>query len=168
LSQIPPPHRESTGPSQTSHTLERAESETALAPLLARQGLACLPYFGLATGLLTVKDRPAQMSRAPAPKERPVHAASPAALSGRWEEQWPANVLRLRDPYAHTRLSLRIFDASPEAAKRPQPRGPAPPVAPMRPLRCSMLRLLPPGTPLKIEEPTIPLPQVVADDLAEL
>ncbi|MEN3268692.1 aldo/keto reductase [Pseudonocardia sp.] len=38
--------------------LERAEFETALAPLLAEQGLACLPYFGLAKGFLTGKYRP--------------------------------------------------------------------------------------------------------------
>ncbi|GAA1331428.1 aldo/keto reductase [Pseudonocardia xinjiangensis] len=37
--------------------LERAEFETALAPLLAEQGLACLPYFGLAKGFLTGKYR---------------------------------------------------------------------------------------------------------------
>jgi aryl-alcohol dehydrogenase-like predicted oxidoreductase len=38
--------------------LERAEFETALAPLLAAEGLACLPYYGLAKGFLTGKYRP--------------------------------------------------------------------------------------------------------------
>ena len=38
--------------------LERAEFETSLAPLLAAQGLACLPYYGLAKGFLTGKYRP--------------------------------------------------------------------------------------------------------------
>jgi aryl-alcohol dehydrogenase-like predicted oxidoreductase len=38
--------------------LERAEFETGLAPLLASEGLACLPYYGLAKGFLTGKYRP--------------------------------------------------------------------------------------------------------------
>jgi aryl-alcohol dehydrogenase-like predicted oxidoreductase len=38
--------------------LERAEFETSLAPLLASEGLACLPYYGLAKGFLTGKYRP--------------------------------------------------------------------------------------------------------------
>jgi aryl-alcohol dehydrogenase-like predicted oxidoreductase len=38
--------------------LERAEFETGLAPLLAGEGLACLPYYGLAKGFLTGKYRP--------------------------------------------------------------------------------------------------------------
>lgn len=38
--------------------LERAEFETSLAPVLAAEGLACLPYFGLAKGFLTGKYRP--------------------------------------------------------------------------------------------------------------
>ncbi len=38
--------------------LERAEFETELAPLLAADGLACLPYYGLAKGFLTGKYRP--------------------------------------------------------------------------------------------------------------
>ncbi|WP_219417454.1 aldo/keto reductase [Pseudonocardia nigra] len=38
--------------------LERAEFETSLAPLLEAEGLACLPYFGLARGFLTGKYRP--------------------------------------------------------------------------------------------------------------
>ncbi|WP_433289759.1 aldo/keto reductase [Pseudonocardia sp. CA-142604] len=38
--------------------LERADFETSLAPLLAEQDLACLPYFGLAKGFLTGKYRP--------------------------------------------------------------------------------------------------------------
>ena len=38
--------------------LERAEFETSLAPLLAAEGLACLPYYGLAKGFLTGKYRP--------------------------------------------------------------------------------------------------------------
>lgn len=37
--------------------LERAEFETSLAPLLASEGLACLPYYGLAKGFLTGKYR---------------------------------------------------------------------------------------------------------------
>lgn len=38
--------------------LERAEFETGLAPVLAAEGLACLPYYGLAKGFLTGKYRP--------------------------------------------------------------------------------------------------------------
>jgi aryl-alcohol dehydrogenase-like predicted oxidoreductase len=38
--------------------LERTEFETSLAPLLASEGLACLPYYGLAKGFLTGKYRP--------------------------------------------------------------------------------------------------------------
>jgi aryl-alcohol dehydrogenase-like predicted oxidoreductase len=38
--------------------LERTEFETSLAPLLASEGLACMPYFGLAKGFLTGKYRP--------------------------------------------------------------------------------------------------------------
>lgn len=38
--------------------LERAGFETALAPLLESEGLACLPYYGLAKGFLTGKYRP--------------------------------------------------------------------------------------------------------------
>ena len=38
--------------------LERAEFETELAPVLAAEGLACLPYYGLAKGFLTGKYRP--------------------------------------------------------------------------------------------------------------
>jgi aryl-alcohol dehydrogenase-like predicted oxidoreductase len=38
--------------------LERAEFETELAPLLASEGLSCLPYYGLAKGFLTGKYRP--------------------------------------------------------------------------------------------------------------
>jgi aryl-alcohol dehydrogenase-like predicted oxidoreductase len=38
--------------------LERAEFEAALAPVLAAENLACLPYFGLAKGFLTGKYRP--------------------------------------------------------------------------------------------------------------
>jgi aryl-alcohol dehydrogenase-like predicted oxidoreductase len=38
--------------------LERAEFETELAPLLASEGLATLPYYGLAKGFLTGKYRP--------------------------------------------------------------------------------------------------------------
>jgi aryl-alcohol dehydrogenase-like predicted oxidoreductase len=38
--------------------LERAEFETELAPLLASEGLACLPYYGLAKGFLTGKYQP--------------------------------------------------------------------------------------------------------------
>ncbi|GAA3067000.1 aldo/keto reductase [Pseudonocardia yunnanensis] len=38
--------------------LERADFEASLAPLLAEQDLACLPYFGLAKGFLTGKYRP--------------------------------------------------------------------------------------------------------------
>lgn len=38
--------------------LERAEFETSLAPLLAAEGLACVPYYGLAKGFLTGKYRP--------------------------------------------------------------------------------------------------------------
>jgi aryl-alcohol dehydrogenase-like predicted oxidoreductase len=38
--------------------LERAEFETSLAPVLAEEGLACVPYFGLARGFLTGKYRP--------------------------------------------------------------------------------------------------------------
>jgi aryl-alcohol dehydrogenase-like predicted oxidoreductase len=37
--------------------LERAEFETELAPVLASEGLACLPYYGLAKGFLTGKYR---------------------------------------------------------------------------------------------------------------
>jgi aryl-alcohol dehydrogenase-like predicted oxidoreductase len=37
--------------------VERAEFETALAPLLQAEGLACLPYYGLAKGFLTGKYR---------------------------------------------------------------------------------------------------------------
>lgn len=38
--------------------LERTEFEAALAPVLAAEGLACLPYYGLAKGFLTGKYRP--------------------------------------------------------------------------------------------------------------
>jgi aryl-alcohol dehydrogenase-like predicted oxidoreductase len=38
--------------------LERSGFEGALAPLLAAEGLSCLPYFGLAKGFLTGKYRP--------------------------------------------------------------------------------------------------------------
>lgn len=38
--------------------MEREEYETALAPLLESEGLACLPYYGLAKGFLTGKYRP--------------------------------------------------------------------------------------------------------------
>jgi len=38
--------------------LERAEFEAELAPVLAAEGLACLPYYGLAKGFLTGKYRP--------------------------------------------------------------------------------------------------------------
>ena len=38
--------------------LERAAFEAELAPVLAAEGLACLPYFGLAKGFLTGKYRP--------------------------------------------------------------------------------------------------------------
>ena len=38
--------------------LERGEYETELAPLLASEGLACVPYYGLAKGFLTGKYRP--------------------------------------------------------------------------------------------------------------
>jgi aryl-alcohol dehydrogenase-like predicted oxidoreductase len=38
--------------------LERAGFEGTLAPLLAAEGLGCLPYFGLAKGFLTGKYRP--------------------------------------------------------------------------------------------------------------
>jgi aryl-alcohol dehydrogenase-like predicted oxidoreductase len=38
--------------------VERADFEGSLAPLLAAEGLACLPYFGLAKGFLTGKYRP--------------------------------------------------------------------------------------------------------------
>jgi aryl-alcohol dehydrogenase-like predicted oxidoreductase len=38
--------------------LERAEFETELAPVLAAEGLSCLPYYGLAKGFLTGKYRP--------------------------------------------------------------------------------------------------------------
>ena len=38
--------------------LERTEFETSLAPLLEREGLACIPYYGLAKGFLTGKYRP--------------------------------------------------------------------------------------------------------------
>jgi aryl-alcohol dehydrogenase-like predicted oxidoreductase len=38
--------------------LERAGFETELAPLLAAEGLSCLPYYGLAKGFLTGKYRP--------------------------------------------------------------------------------------------------------------
>lgn len=37
--------------------LERAEFETSLAPVLAAEGVACLPYYGLAKGFLTGKYR---------------------------------------------------------------------------------------------------------------
>jgi aryl-alcohol dehydrogenase-like predicted oxidoreductase len=37
--------------------VERAEFETALAPLLAAEGLSCVPYYGLAKGFLTGKYR---------------------------------------------------------------------------------------------------------------
>jgi aryl-alcohol dehydrogenase-like predicted oxidoreductase len=37
--------------------VERAEFETALLPLLAAEGLSCLPYYGLAKGFLTGKYR---------------------------------------------------------------------------------------------------------------
>ena len=37
--------------------LERAEFETSLSPVLAAEGLACLPYYGLAKGFLTGKYR---------------------------------------------------------------------------------------------------------------
>ena len=37
--------------------LERAEFETSLAPLLAAEGLSCMPYYGLAKGFLTGKYR---------------------------------------------------------------------------------------------------------------
>jgi aryl-alcohol dehydrogenase-like predicted oxidoreductase len=37
--------------------VERAEFETALAPLLQAEGLSCLPYYGLAKGFLTGKYR---------------------------------------------------------------------------------------------------------------
>jgi aryl-alcohol dehydrogenase-like predicted oxidoreductase len=39
--------------------MERAEYETALAPLVADVGLSCMPYYGLAKGFLTGKYRPA-------------------------------------------------------------------------------------------------------------
>jgi aryl-alcohol dehydrogenase-like predicted oxidoreductase len=38
--------------------VERADFEGSLAPLLAAEGLSCLPYFGLAKGFLTGKYRP--------------------------------------------------------------------------------------------------------------
>jgi aryl-alcohol dehydrogenase-like predicted oxidoreductase len=38
--------------------LERAEFEESLAPVLASEGIACLPYYGLAKGFLTGKYRP--------------------------------------------------------------------------------------------------------------
>jgi aryl-alcohol dehydrogenase-like predicted oxidoreductase len=38
--------------------LERTEFETEMAPVLAAEGLACLPYYGLAKGFLTGKYRP--------------------------------------------------------------------------------------------------------------
>ncbi|WP_214407283.1 aldo/keto reductase [Pseudonocardia lacus] len=38
--------------------LERAEFERDLAPVLAAEGLSCLPYYGLAKGFLTGKYRP--------------------------------------------------------------------------------------------------------------
>jgi aryl-alcohol dehydrogenase-like predicted oxidoreductase len=38
--------------------LERAEFEESLAPVLASDGIACLPYYGLAKGFLTGKYRP--------------------------------------------------------------------------------------------------------------
>jgi aryl-alcohol dehydrogenase-like predicted oxidoreductase len=38
--------------------MERAEYETSLAPLLASEGLACMPYYALAKGFLTGKYRP--------------------------------------------------------------------------------------------------------------
>jgi 5-methylthioadenosine/S-adenosylhomocysteine deaminase len=46
---------------------------------------------------------------------RAVHAAGPA-LSGDWERQWPADVLRLRDEYSrHPLVTFRLFDALPTA-----------------------------------------------------
>jgi len=38
--------------------MEREEYETALAPLVEREGLACMPYYALAKGFLTGKYRP--------------------------------------------------------------------------------------------------------------
>jgi aryl-alcohol dehydrogenase-like predicted oxidoreductase len=38
--------------------MERAEYETALAPLVESEGLACMPYYALAKGFLTGKYRP--------------------------------------------------------------------------------------------------------------
>ncbi|MEJ3653973.1 aldo/keto reductase [Actinomycetes bacterium KLBMP 9759] len=38
--------------------MERAEFESQLAPLLAEESIACLPYYGLAHGFLTGKYRP--------------------------------------------------------------------------------------------------------------
>jgi aryl-alcohol dehydrogenase-like predicted oxidoreductase len=38
--------------------VERTEFETTLAPVLAENGLACVPYYGLAKGFLTGKYRP--------------------------------------------------------------------------------------------------------------
>lgn len=46
--------------------VERAEFETTLAPLLASEGLACVPYYGLAKGFLTGKYRDPEAKGAPA------------------------------------------------------------------------------------------------------
>jgi aryl-alcohol dehydrogenase-like predicted oxidoreductase len=43
---------------QPHYNLLERDFETSLAPLLASEGLACLPYFGLAKGFLTGKYRP--------------------------------------------------------------------------------------------------------------
>jgi aryl-alcohol dehydrogenase-like predicted oxidoreductase len=43
---------------QPHYNLLEREYETSLAPLLASEGLACIPYFGLAKGFLTGKYRP--------------------------------------------------------------------------------------------------------------
>jgi aryl-alcohol dehydrogenase-like predicted oxidoreductase len=43
---------------QPHYNLLERDYETDLAPLLASEGLACLPYFGLAKGFLTGKYRP--------------------------------------------------------------------------------------------------------------
>lgn len=43
---------------QPHYNLLERDYETTLAPLLAGEGLACLPYFGLAKGFLTGKYRP--------------------------------------------------------------------------------------------------------------
>jgi aryl-alcohol dehydrogenase-like predicted oxidoreductase len=45
--------------------LERAEFETELAPVLAAEGLACVPYYGLAKGFLTGKYRPGTAVNSP-------------------------------------------------------------------------------------------------------